>query len=411
MKAKFNIVDDQGNDVEAPKPACVAADEFVKHPYASLPVDQDCNGIADSWEQNHGGPFPDPTADVDPGALGSGTPDAYKGDGFAVFDEYRGFHMLDDQGNTVWHDTDPNVQDLFYWDPNGLTAGASVNHLSDIFGRETDSFIALHAVNAEQAHGHPDDLTAHLQPLNANSPFKNSGGPVGFAIVYRNDSLPGSELGNSGPDGDPDSLRKAGVFPITIDLAKITSDAALLRTGDPAPYAATLLEETLAHETGHKLGRTHRERVAGNVTFDKKGINTSLQLGQFMQQPDKLNLLFVEEVVYALTQAAGFATNQIKADERVRRGAFVGSGGVMTSYSLTVDRQSPFKGPAQPPQWPFKVTTEQNHVLDQVTILRQDGTMMCWTPELDKQQPADWHFAPDDLDALCLLASACPAGN
>jgi hypothetical protein len=36
---------------------------------------------------------------------------------------------------------------------------------------------------------------------------------------------------------------------------------------------------------------------------------------------------------------------------------------------------------------------------------------MCWTPELDKQRPTDWHFAPDDLDALCLLASGCAAGN
>ena len=386
----FSIVNENGKDVEAPNSGCVAAAEFAKHPYASLPVDQDCNGIADQWETDNGGPYPDPAADTDPGGLGSGTPEAYQGDGFAVFDEYRGFHVLDEKGNTVWHDTDPRVQDLFYWDPNGLTAGAGVNHLSNIFGRETGGFIALHRVNGEQAHGDPNKPTSRLKPLNSNSPFK---APRGFAVVYRKGTLGGPDVGNSG------TAENAGGFPITIDLTKINTIAAALRQGGPTPYAATLLEQTLAHETGHRLGRTHRERVASAVAFDKEDIKSSLQLGQFMQQPDKLNVLFVEEFVYALTQAAGFATNQIRADERVLRGAS-GAGS-----------QEAYKGPAQPPFWPFKVTTRQTQVLDLVRILSQDGTIMCWTPELDKQQPADWHFALDDLDALCLRAGGCAAGN
>jgi len=194
------------------------------------------------------------------------------------------------------------------------------------------------------------------------------------------------------PEGEADFL-------VVIAPDQVPVNAAALRQGGPTPYAATLLEQTLAHETGHRLGRTHRERVASAVAFDKEAIKSSLQLGQFMQQPDKLNVLFVEEFVYALTQAAGFATNQIRADERVLRGAS-GAGS-----------QEAYKGPAQPPFWPFKVTTRQTQVLDLVRILSQDGTIMCWTPELDKQQPTDWHFALDDLDALCLRANGCKAGN
>ena len=152
-------------------------------------------------------------------------------------------------------------------------------------------------------------------------------------------------------------------------------------------------------------------RSAAKVAFDENAISTSLQYGEFMQQPDKLTRLFVEEFVYRLTQAAGFAVDKVYADERVKLGAVLGSGGGLVSVSLKVPGQEPYQGPAQPPFWPFKVKTKQEQVLDQVTLESQDGTIMCWTPELDKQQPTDWHFALDDLDALCLRANGCKAGN
>jgi hypothetical protein len=287
-----------------------------------------------------------------------------------------------------------------------------VNHLSNIFGRETGGFIALHRVNAKQARAKdPTDPEQGVKALNSNSPIVNSGGPKAFAVVYINDTLPGRQVGRSGLDNDPNSTENSGVSPITIDLKKINTDAALLRASNPAPYATTLLEQTLAHETGHKLGRDHRMRSAAKVAFDENAISTSLQYGEFMQQPDKLTRLFVEEFVYRLTQAAGFAVDKVYADERVKLGAVLGSGGGLVSVSLKVPGQEPYQGPAQPPFWPFKVKTKQEQVLDQVTLESQDGTIMCWTPELDKQQPTDWHFALDDLDALCLRANGCKAGN
>ena len=97
----FSIVNENGKDVEAPKSGCVAAAEFAKRPYASLPVDQDCNGIADHWEKDNGGPYPDPNADSDPGGL-------KPGDGFTNRDEYRGFHYVTDD----WDEASPNTVHL-----------------------------------------------------------------------------------------------------------------------------------------------------------------------------------------------------------------------------------------------------------------------------------------------------------
>jgi len=401
----FNVLDENGEDVKAP--SCADAAQFVKRPFASLPVDQDCNGIADDWENNHGGPFPDPTADADPGALGSATPDTYKGDGFAVFDEYRGFHMLNDQGNTVWHDTDPNVQDLFYWDPNKLMANPidkknpqSGNHLANIFGAQTGGFMRLHRLNGKQAHAtDPNDGTQPLNPVNSNSPFLDAGGPQGFAVSYvEDDTLPAGTLGDSGLDSDPNSLRNAGQQPIRIDLEQIKQKANAVWAGNSAAYASTLLDQVSAHETGHRLGRMHRRRVPAKVPFDKDGIRT-LALGQFTQNPalKHLDKLFVAESIYALTTQAGFQQNVIRNDENIVS---------MVPSSVTSWPGEPV-GQPKPPVWPYEHKLQQKLVIDSVTLESQDGTIMCWTPKLDQTQDSQWTFAPDDLNALCLNAEGC----
>jgi hypothetical protein len=91
--------------------------DFAAHPFASLPVDQDCNGIADSWEGQYTNPpggHLDPMADNEPGY----TPTSPKGDGWSVHDEYRGFHYVADDGVTAqWASTDPvKTFDVFFWD-------------------------------------------------------------------------------------------------------------------------------------------------------------------------------------------------------------------------------------------------------------------------------------------------------
>lgn len=101
-------------------PACAGTGQF-----ASLPIDEDCNGVADKWEDEHStlnGQRMPAAWDEDEG-YSSTSP---KGDGLSVHDEYRGFHYVEDDGTTVlWTDTDPlERQDIFFWDSISANACA-----------------------------------------------------------------------------------------------------------------------------------------------------------------------------------------------------------------------------------------------------------------------------------------------
>ena len=411
----FNVLDEKSEDVQAPK--CADTAQFVKRPFASLPVDQDCNGIADDWENNHGGPFPDPKADADPGALGSGTPDAYKGDGFAVFDEYRGFHMLDAWANTVWHDTDPRVQDLFYWDPNGLIQQSpldpSPNRLANIFGVQTGGFIALHEVNAKQAHGDPNDATAPLDPLNSNSPFLVSFGPQAFAVVYVKGNLnqpqDAGALGQScniRTNGQsptyPSCYRNDGQEPIHIDSNRIDRLARKFWKGDPTAYESVLLDDVLAHETGHKLGLWHHTRTAARIALDKeqvKNLPNDLPFGNFIQSKDRTQVT-VEEYLYMLLKANGFKHDTLRIDEVP---------GCTTGAAFDVRGQTPFPGNVRLPYWPIEgivVDVSPAPPLSLITLDSQDGEIMSSKPELDHTADDDWQFG-GDLGGMCLQPAGC----
>jgi hypothetical protein len=422
-KAKFNIVD-QGNDVVPPDPGCVAADEFVKHPYASLPVDQDCNGIADSWEASHGGPYPDPRADDDR-------------DGFAVFDEYRGFHQINPDnpnGPALWSWTDPAKRDLFYWDAGGLTTNSmgiedgwthgcqgTCNHLANVFGSETGALLTLHKLNARQARAsNSTDPAQKVNALNSNSPFIDSDGPQGFAAVYMRDDLSGTRgendgptLGESCPDsaaGDASCYRNDGVYPIRIDLNGIQSEADAILQGNkinPNAYMSVLLDEVLAHETGHKLTLQHHARIATRSPLTSgKHLPGNLLFGQFFQR-DSWEL-YIEEFVYKLSKQNGFTPLTLLEDQPP-----IGCGGL--SY------QRPYGAPSGPgarglsaqkiadfakaPQWPIRYGAGQ--MMSEIGILTQDGTIMSHTPRLDYTSSSQWHFLPGETGAMCLLPDAC----
>ena len=413
-------------------PSCVGAADFAKHPFASLPVDQDCNGIADDWESKHGGPFPDPTADVDPGysgVLGADTPSAYQGDGFAVFDEYRGFHMLDAWGNTVWHDTDPRVQDLFYWDPNSLIQQSpfdpNPNRLANIFGVQTGSFIALHEVSAKQAQAKdPDDPTQPVNPLNWNSPFIESLlGPQGFAVVYIQANLntgTGAKaeptLGKSCPLSSanspyyPSCFRNDGQFPIRIDPNAIQTEAtSVLQAGaDTTQYASALFDQVVAHETGHKLTLPHHTRVATPSPLrSAKNLDQDLPFGSFFQR--NTWRLAIEEVVYKLLAANGFKPST-RLEDYPPRGcgglSYQRPNGAPASSDLSAKQKADY---AQAPQWPiwYDLGNDESRMMSQIGILSQDGTIMSHTPRLDYTTDGQWHFLDADLAGMCLLPSGC----
>ncbi|MBS1946982.1 MAG: hypothetical protein JST47_04370 [Bacteroidetes bacterium] len=94
--------------------------------FATIPFDENHNKIADKWEKDMGiyGKISDPDFDED----------AYpqnqrrNGDGYTLFEEYRGFKVEDNLVPQGSHESfkdghlrmDPNYKDIFIWDEDGL---------------------------------------------------------------------------------------------------------------------------------------------------------------------------------------------------------------------------------------------------------------------------------------------------
>ncbi len=244
------IVDANGQDVTPPadnaatKGTC--GTDFTQGPFASLSVDQDCNGIADSWEDQNS-PQTDaqgvvlkdaqgnimhraPDWDQEPGYL----PTSPKGDGWSVHDEYRGFHYVADDGTTVkWVSTDPaHKVDVFFWDtsvvPNHQARNTTYSFTQALRGilclqgsademargtgaancangaNEANAQLGVGAnpltylyrrVNPQQAHAaYPDDAKQGVKPFNGNSATAQANNALYHYVVVYNSVLQAKDL-------------------------------------------------------------------------------------------------------------------------------------------------------------------------------------------------------------------------
>ena len=251
-----------GMDVAAPAGNCGSV--FSQQQFASVPVDQDCDGIADSWEDanstQNGSHLP-PNWDREP------TYGANVGDGYSVHDEYRGFHYILDSrtgGDQVrWASTDPlNKIDVFFCDPSDKITPALRNILamqgtaSEIASYDPSDPNALthfkfvyRRVNPDQANFMPGTLRS--LSLNRKSVFFPQ--QSAYAVVY----LDGPVVANLPPGqsalGYTGSPTNDGLA-IKIDTAAIGAGAA---RGWPSLSYDVLLAEVVAHETGHHFGQYH----------------------------------------------------------------------------------------------------------------------------------------------------------
>lgn len=215
--------------------------------------------------------------DTDLGALGDATPANLKGDGLSVHDEYRGFHVLNPStGKPQWISTDPTRQDLFYWDADhiGKTASDSVGTgvFNAILGRTTSAFMDIHPVDRQLSNGNRGARQSkEANPINKNTLYPQR---KAYAIIYVNTGLDKGTLGKAGGSTEILSFTNAGT-PILIDKNQITGAAS---NSDMLP--GTLLEQSIAHETGHKLSRVHPLRCA-NVSQPYDSANApSLRIGE-----------------------------------------------------------------------------------------------------------------------------------
>jgi hypothetical protein len=147
-----------GNDL--PRATCAVA-PGDERPFVQIPIDTDCNWIADSWEKPKakeaqlGDHFPTRCWDLEIGKpqkrpiVSSGNT---KGDGYGAFDEYRGFHVLDgkDNNKVIHRRTNPHTDlDLFVRD---LSQDGQYNLAIDqLIADRLDGIVAFHRVNEPQS--------------------------------------------------------------------------------------------------------------------------------------------------------------------------------------------------------------------------------------------------------------------
>ena len=280
-------------------PTRLCGTDYAQHPFASLPVDQDCNGIADSWEdqyialasansQSCGGPAVTHFTgdeDIEYSMPSPGAPDCASkvGDGYALRDEYRGFHEYNATTNAViWKDTDPvNVKDLFFYDQSDSFTSSLLRQPADIQDpliAQLLPFVRLHPLSAE--------LVRFVDPghIKPNSPNRTAG-PVGsdtFPLYLVDAPLGGNctpptfsaVLGHA-PDGPPANAP---------DGRPISLDNAMMNACAPA-YNYSLGEYRqilITHEIGHNLSLRHPTQnvTYQNVSFVRRDISPLVLLGE-----------------------------------------------------------------------------------------------------------------------------------
>jgi len=398
--------DDQ-TPVDPPTNAACAA-KFSQHQFASLPVDQDCNGIADAWEDAHSkvnGAHLPPEWDQEPGYNGQSP----KGDGFSVHDEYRGFHYVEDDGTTKrWTDTDPvNVQDVFYWDAVSANAcaaaGQAPNCLTTALGKilapETNSFIRFRRVKAKQANAR-SGISPELGALRFNQYSRYATNDFeAFALVYanydlRDDGGARCDLARptSGAVADAQSFTSDGSA-VRIDFRQIGACAALKQF--PAPV---YLARTTAHETGHKFGLSHPLRRGPVLLIPTPADIQSLTQQQFTWDPLPLPLLF--------------ATLGVRLERYDYLGRNETSDDVLTTVPTSAVWRNKIlaKTPIPPPPAPpppaipcgglndcvYGLWVWNSRQSNSLLIQSQPGYLMDWTPKFTLQNFAEWKFDPGD---------------
>jgi hypothetical protein len=105
---------------KAPSLELTAEDPDTGYAYVKIPNDENGNHVADAWEDQLGLPKNLERQSDEDDQMGQ----RRKGDGYTLFEEYRGFVVLEDFGKTkkTFLRTDPRKKDIFVWDKDTLFA-------------------------------------------------------------------------------------------------------------------------------------------------------------------------------------------------------------------------------------------------------------------------------------------------
>ena len=374
-------------------PTRLCGTDFANHPFASLPVDQDCNGIADSWEDansTQNGVHLPPDWDQEPGYL----PTSPKGDGLTVHDEYRGFHYFDATAKaTKWASTDPvGKQDVFFladWNwPDGRAVASSIN---GILARETP-FMAWHRVQdayAGAANG------AGRNRINRYSAGLNQV----FAIVYQD----GNVKVDANNKQDYGTLAESGGFAVDGKTPILVYTGSIAQAATNLKFPLDVLQdEVIAHETGHKLDLAHptRPNCCQFVAYNANSLQNDVGWGQFTFDAKHNTVVYARYHIYVYT------TPRIAISDQLYTAPW--------SLHLTslpgpppVPAQTPI-GRYQTPNYGYDGAAVYRLQLDGgvpagvtgAIIQYQEGFMMDWTPRLLMQTSPEWHYYPSGPEGL-----------
>ena len=245
-----------------------------------LPFDQNENHIADKWEKDIG-IFEDshaPDWDEDP----EPTNQFSDGDGFTLYEEYRGFTETDNKlakaVNVQVHKQhvrlDPEYKDVFIYDQDKLfrthyapTNAANLNwhYINfDLMQKngtlDTDPEYRCVNFNTSKDFYNRDQFALYLADdgLNPDSKAPNASG-----VVHTHST---SNTKNGRLVSPIKSVYKVSVFPIAMDnmLAKVEASVGSRVKGE-------LLTTTVIHEVGHALGiRHHWDAASKSINDDSR---------------------------------------------------------------------------------------------------------------------------------------------
>ncbi|MFN7923779.1 MAG: hypothetical protein U0Q16_27000 [Bryobacteraceae bacterium] len=366
LKAKVVVKFDGPGGLEETINAEIDGAKKADATFASIPVDENDNGIADSWEQSFGGTGRlRRNEDDEPGAGGAASP---KGDGFPAFDEYRGFHHLTKVGTAVverWTRTDPKTkQDVFFLDPSGQFRDA----VAPILGAQGGSN-PIHVYRQVRS-----DQVDSNRAVN----FKGLGIRDGFAVTYQDSSLPGGILGDAG------GSRNDGSTPIMIDVAKVRAFSARVQF-DPA----LMLAQVVAHETGHKFGRRHPLRTPCCTEVALPSVPNTLDavsLSQFGVRGSQRRQIYIRLSEYQdpVSSVRLMADSYVIEPPKDHRNTIQVRDSVAGVHLYRIAFESAI--PASPNHW----------------VQIQEARIMDWSPRVTLRSAPEWAFSAEDFSGLCV---------
>lgn len=236
--------------------------------FAQLPIDRDCNWIADTWEAFYLTAPQKMDRYEDMEATTQIPPAGYvRGDGFGAYDEYRGFHVVTADGATHIR-TNPKKLDTFFNDDTGAR-GQFSKAVWDLVGAllsgpEQSGPIAFHEVSSEQF----DKVGLVSLSLNKNSEAGQDASLRGYVNIFAVGTAADAYCNDVKKMGG--ALEGKGGTAIRICVAKINVSAST-----HAKSASSIIAHTVAHEYGHRFGLQHYStEIACNGQVSQSNVPT-----------------------------------------------------------------------------------------------------------------------------------------